>query len=70
MILIKGAPTGKETNNTNMDHTVSGRNYSRSHANAHMTKEEQVSFANSEKNLNLMDSAQTSQRATRLCQNF
>lgn len=54
----KGRPTGKETNNTNMDHTVSAAEIIRDPAaNAHMTKEEQVSFANSEKNLNLMDSA-------------
>lgn len=54
----KGRPTGKDTNNTNMDHTVSAAEIIRdSAANAHMTREEQVAFANSEKNLNLMDSA-------------
>lgn len=54
----KGRPTGKETNNTNMDHTVSAAEIIRDPvANAHITKGEQVSFANSEKNLNLMDSA-------------
>lgn len=54
----KGRPTGKNTNNTNMDHTVSAAEIIRDPAaNAHMTREEQVAFANSEKNLNLMDSA-------------
>lgn len=54
----KGRPTGKNTNSTNMDHTVSAAEIIRDPAaNAHMTKEEQVAFANSEKNLNLMDSA-------------
>jgi hypothetical protein len=54
----KGRPTGKDTNNTNMDHTVSAAEIIRDPAaNAHMTREEQVAFANSEKNLNLMDSA-------------
>ena len=54
----KGRPTGKNTNNTNMDHTVSAAEIIRDPAaNAHMTREEQVAFANSDKNLNLMDSA-------------
>ena len=53
----KGRPTGKNSNNTNMDHTISAAEIIRdSAANAHMTREEQVAFANSEKNLNLMDS--------------
>ena len=53
----KGRPTGKNTANTNMDHTVSAGEIIRDPgANAHMTHEEQVAFANSEKNLNLMDS--------------
>ena len=54
----KGRPTGKNTSNTNMDHTVSAGEIIRDPAaNAHMTREEQIAFANSEKNLNLMDSA-------------
>lgn len=54
----KGRPTGKYTNNTNMDHTVPAAEIIRDPAaNAHMTREEQVAFANSEKNLNIMDSA-------------
>jgi hypothetical protein len=54
----KGRPTGKNTNNTNMDHTVSAAEIIRDPAaNAHMKRDEQVAFANSEKNLNLMDSA-------------
>ena len=53
-----GRPKGSNTNNTNMDHTVSAAEIIRDPgANAHMTKEEQIAFANSEKNLNLMDSA-------------
>ena len=54
----KGRPTGKNTANTNMDHTVSAGEIIRDPAaNAHMTREEQIGFANSEKNLNLMDAA-------------
>lgn len=54
----KGRPTGKSTANTNVDHTVSAGEIIRDPgANAHMTHEEQVAFANSEKNLNVMDSA-------------
>lgn len=54
----KGRPTGDNTANTNMDHTVSAGEIIRDPAaNAHMTREEQIDFANSEKNLNLMDSA-------------
>lgn len=54
----KGRPTGNNTANTNMDHTVSAGEIIRDPAaNAHMTREEQIAFANSEKNLNLMDSA-------------
>lgn len=54
----KGRPTGKNSNNTNMDHTIAAAEIIRdSAANAHMTREEQVAFANSEKNLNLMDSS-------------
>ena len=54
----KGRPMGNNTANTNMDHTVSAGEIIRDPAaNAHMTREEQIAFANSEKNLNLMDSA-------------
>lgn len=54
----KGRPTGSNTSRTNMDHTVSAGEIIRdAEANAHMTREEQVAFANSDKNLNLMDSA-------------
>lgn len=54
----KGRPTGNNTANTNVDHTVSAGEIIRDPAaNAHMTREEQITFANSEKNLNLMDSA-------------
>ena len=54
----KGRPTGSNTANTQMDHTVSAGEIIRDPAaNAHMTRDEQLAFANSEKNLNLMDSA-------------
>ncbi len=54
----KGRPTGNNTANTNMDHIISASEVIRGPAaNAHMTREEQIAFANSEKNLNLMDSA-------------
>lgn len=54
----KGRPTGNNTANTNMDHIVSAGEIIRDPAaNAHMTREEQIACANSEKNLNLMDSA-------------
>ena len=57
-VFDKERPTGKKTNNTNMDHTVSAAEIIRDPAaNAHMTRNEQIVFANSEKNLNLMDSA-------------
>ncbi|NLZ47302.1 MAG: cation diffusion facilitator family transporter [Clostridiales bacterium] len=54
----KGRPTGNNTDNTNMDHIISAAEIIRDPAaNAHMTREEQIAFANSEKNLNLMNSA-------------
>ncbi|WP_228026699.1 hypothetical protein [Streptococcus ruminantium] len=54
----KGRPTGKKTANKNMDHIVSAGEIIRDPAaNAYMTREEQIVFANSDQNLNLMDSA-------------
>ncbi|HEM5427409.1 TPA: hypothetical protein U1711_000948 [Streptococcus suis] len=54
----RGRPTGKKTANTNMDHIVSAGEIIRDpDANAYMTREEQIAFANSDQNLNLMDSA-------------
>lgn len=54
----KGRPAGKNTTNTNMDHIISAGEMIRDPAtNAHMTREEQIAFANSKKNLNLMDAA-------------
>lgn len=54
----KRRPTGNSTSNTNMDHTISAGEIIRDpNASAHMTREELVAFANSDKNLNLMDSA-------------
>lgn len=54
----KRRPKGKNSNHTNMDHTISAAEMIRDPAaNAYMTRQNQVDFANSEKNLNLMDSA-------------
>ncbi|MGT2757309.1 hypothetical protein [Streptococcus ovuberis] len=54
----RGRPTGKKTANTNMDHIVSAGEIIRDPAaNVYMTREEQIAFANSDQNLNLMDSA-------------
>lgn len=55
----KGRPTGSTEKGTDMDHTISAGEIIRDPAaNAHMTKEEQIAFANSDANLNEMDSAQ------------
>lgn len=51
-----GRPSGSAEKHTDMDHTVSAAEIIRDPAaNAHMTKEEQIAFANSETNLNEMD---------------
>lgn len=64
--LVKGArdpfdkdrPKGSKEKKTDMDHTVSAAEIIRDPAaNAHMTKDEQIAFANSESNLNEMDSS-------------
>lgn len=64
-ILVKGArsefdkkrPRGSLEKHTDMDHTISAAEIIRDPAaNAHMTKEEQSAFANSDINLNEMDS--------------
>lgn len=64
--LVKGArepfdkdrPSGSAKKHTDMDHTVSAAEIIRDPAaNAHMTKEEQIAFANSDANLNEMDSS-------------
>lgn len=64
--LVKGArkpfddkrPSGSAENHTDMDHTVSAAEIIRDPgANAHMTKDEQIDFANSDKNLYEMDSS-------------
>ena len=64
--LVKGAretfdkdrPSGSSEKHTDMDHTVSAAEIIRDPAaNAHMTKEEQIAFANSDANLNEMDSS-------------
>lgn len=54
----KNRPKGSKENHTQMDHTVSAAEIIRdAEANAHMTQEEQVAFANSKENLNEMDSS-------------
>lgn len=54
----EGRPTGSVENHTDMDHTVSAAEIIRDQAaNAHMTKDEQIAFANSDANLNEMDSS-------------
>ena len=64
--LVKGArkpfdknrPSGSVEKKPDIEHTVSGAEIIRDTAtNAHMTKEEQIAFANSETNLNEMDSS-------------
>lgn len=53
-----GRPSGSAEKHTDIDHTISAAEIIRdTAANAHMTKEEQISFANSEANLNEMDSS-------------
>lgn len=54
----KGRPAGSVERGTDMDHTVSAGEIIRDpEANAHLTKEEQIGFANSDANLNEMDSS-------------
>lgn len=54
----EGRPTGSVENHTDMDHTVSAAEIIRDPAdNAHMTKDEQIAFANSDANLNEMNSS-------------
>ena len=54
----EGRPSGSTESHTDMDHTVSAAEMIRDPGiNAHMTKEEQIAFANSEANLNEMDSS-------------
>lgn len=55
----QGRPTGSVERGTDMDHTVSAGEIIRDPAaNAHLTKEEQIEFANSGANLNEMDAGQ------------
>ncbi len=54
----KDRPKGSKEKKTDMDHTVSASEIIHDPAaNAHMTKDEQVAFANSDKNLNEMDAS-------------
>lgn len=53
-----GRPSGSAEKHTDMDHTISAAEIIRDPAaNAHMTKEEQIAFANSDANLYEMDSS-------------
>lgn len=53
-----GRPTGSKLDKTDMDHTVSAGEIIRNpRINAHMTKDEQIEFANSDANLYEMDSS-------------
>lgn len=55
----EGRPTGSVERGTDMDHTVSAGEIIRDPAaNAHLSKEEQIAFANSEANLNEMNAGQ------------
>lgn len=57
-IFDKDRPSGSLNKGTDMDHTVSAGEIIRDlGANAHMTQEEQIQFANSDKNLNEMSSS-------------
>ena len=54
----KGRPTGSKEKKTAMDHTIPAAEIIRDPAaNAHLTKEEQIAFANGDANLNEMDSS-------------
>lgn len=58
-VFDKGRPTGSMEKGTDMDHIISAGEIIRSpEANAHMTREEQITFANSDINLHEMDSSQ------------
>lgn len=53
-----GRPSGSSENGTDMDHTISAAEIIRDpRANAHLSEEEQIAFANSEANLNEMSSS-------------
>lgn len=55
----QGRPVGSVERGTDMDHTVSAGEIIRdAEAKAHMTKDEQIAFANSDANLNEMDAGQ------------
>lgn len=59
----QGRPKGSKEKNTAQDHTISAAEIIRDpEANAHMTKEEQVKFANSDKNLNEIDASLNSSK--------
>jgi hypothetical protein len=54
----KDRPTGSKEKKTDMDHNISAAEIIRDPGiNAHMTKEEQIKFANSDKNLNEMNAS-------------
>ena len=63
-IFDKDRPRGSFEKNTAMDHTVSAAEIIRDPvANAHMTKEEQIAFANSDANLNEISSSLNSSKS-------
>lgn len=60
----KDRPQGNKSKNTAMDHTVSAAEIIRDpEAAAHLSRDEQIEFANSEKNLNEMDAAANSSKS-------
>lgn len=60
----EGRPSGSAEKHTDIDHTVSAAEIIRDPAaNAYMTKEEQIAFANSDANLNEMDSSSNRSKA-------
>ncbi len=57
-VFDKGRPTGSKEKGTDMDHTISAAEIIRDPGtNAHITQDEQVKFANSDKNLNEMNAS-------------
>lgn len=67
----EGRPTGSVERGTDMDHTVSAGEIIRDPAaNAHLSKEEQIAFANSEANLNEMNAGQNRSKGDKSMTNW
>ena len=67
----EGRPTGSVERGTDMDHTVSAGEIIRDPAaNAHLSKEEQIAFANSEANLNDMNAGQNRSKGDKSMTNW